>query len=191
MPDKKKIEITSEETMPSVEEAAAEAAAPGVAEEGAAEGLATRVVELEAAVAEARDAHLRAVADLQNYRRRSAEERAQQLQFANEGLVSELLPIIDNFERASVCEVDSEAARNLLRGVCMIQQQLHEVLTRFGVQRLETAGAFFDPALHEALERVETDEVCEGTIVGELEPGYTINGRVVRPAKVKVAVPPR
>ena len=122
--------------------------------------------------------------------RRSAEERAQLLQFANEGIITEIVPILDNFERATGCKVDSDAARSLLKGVCMIQQQLRDLLTRYGVQKLVTDGQFFDPAQHEAIERVESNEVCEGTIVGEVEPGYALNGRVLRPAKVRVAVQP-
>ncbi|MCE5239942.1 nucleotide exchange factor GrpE [bacterium] len=145
---------------------------------------------LEAELAEVREAHLRAVADLQNFRRRSAEERAQQLQYANEQLILELLPVLDNFERATGCTVEGDAAENLLRGVCMVQQQFIAALGHFGVARMTTTGQAFDPALHDAVERVETDEVGEGTIVGEALPGYTLSGRVIRPAKVRVAVAP-
>lgn len=190
MPDKKKIKITDEETMPSADEAAVEAEAAGVAEEVVAEGVSGRLAELEDQLAAAKENYLRAVADLQNFRRRSAEERLQQVQFANENLIGELLPILDNFARATGCDVDTDAARNLLRGVCMVEQQLRDVLTRFGAQRIITEDAFFDPALHEAVERVETNDVCEGTIVGEVEPGYTLNGRLLRAAKVRVAVQP-
>lgn len=190
MPDKKRIKITDEETMPSTEEAAVEAEAAGVPEELAAEGLSGRVAQLEDELATAKENYLRAVADLQNFRRRSAEERIQQVQFANETLISDLLPILDNFARATGCDVDTEAARNLLRGVCMVEQQFRDVLARFGAQHIVTEDAFFDPALHEAIERVETNDVCEGTIVGEVEPGYTLNGRLLRAAKVRVAVQP-
>lgn len=190
MPDKKKIEITDEETMPSTEEAAVQAQAAAIPEELAAEGLAGRVAQLEDDLAAAKENHLRAIADLQNFRRRSAEERAQQIQFANEGLIADLLPILDNFARATCCDVDTDAARNLLRGVCMVEQQFRDVLTRFGAERIVTQDQFFDPAVHEAVERVETNDVCEGTIVGEIEPGYTLNGRLLRAAKVRVAVQP-
>ena len=101
------------------------------------------------------------------------------------------MPLLDNFERATGCEVDGEAAQGLLRGVCMILQQLRDLLGRFGVERIEAANQFFDPALHDAIERVETNEVCEGTIVAEVLPGYKLNERVIRPARVKVAVEPR
>ena len=190
MSDKKRTDIFDEDSVPSTEEAAAQAQASGVPEEVAAEGLSGRLAALEAELGAAREAHLRSVADLQNFRRRVNEERALQLQFANEGLISEILPVLDNFERASGCEVDTDAARNLLRGVCMVEQQFRDILTRFGVQRIVTTDSFFDPAQHEAVERVETNEVCEGTVVGEVEPGYALNGRVIRVAKVKVAVPP-
>lgn len=183
------IEDNDAEPVASVEAAAAEGEHAGVPEETAGDML-TVIAELEAELAETRENHLRAVADLQNYRRRSQEERAQQLQWANEALVADLLPILDNFERATGCEVDSEAARSLLKGVCMVEQQLRGLLGRYGVQRIITDGQFFDPALHEAVAREETNDVCEGTIVGELEPGYSLNGRVVRAAKVKVAVQP-
>ncbi|MEI6500047.1 MAG: nucleotide exchange factor GrpE [Armatimonadota bacterium] len=188
MSDKKRIDIFDEDSTPSTEGAAAQAA--DVPVEGAAEDLSERLAALEAELAAAREAHLRSVADLQNFRRRVNEERAVQLQFANEGLISEVLPVLDNFERATGCEVDTDAARNLLRGVCMVEQQFRDILTRFGVQRIVTLGQFFDPAQHEAVERVVTEEVCEGTIVGEVEPGYALNGRVIRPARVKVAVAP-
>ena len=180
------------DSVPSAEAAAAEGQAAGVREELASENDAEHLLsQLEAELAETRESHLRAVADLQNFRRRSAEERAQQMQFANEAIITELLPLLDNFERATGCEVEGEAAQSLLRGVCMVQQQFRDVLARFGAVRMETAGRFFDPALHDAIERVETNEVCEGTIVAEVVPGYTLNGRVIRPARVKVAVEPR
>lgn len=186
----KRIPIEDEEAV-TVEAATAEAAGAGVAEEVAAEGgLVQKVADLEAALAESKEATLRAIADLHNYRRRTNEERVQQMQFANEGLVAELLPIIDNFGLAINCNVTGDEAQNVLRGVCMIQQQLLDLLARFGVEPIKTEDEFFDPAKHEAVERVETNDVCEGTIVGEVLAGYVLNGRVVRPAKVKVAVQP-
>jgi len=169
------------------DDGAAAAGAESAGADSTAEGL---LADLEAELAEAKEAHLRAVADLQNFRRRSSEERTQQMQFANEQLVLEILPVLDNFERATGCEVDGDAAQNLLRGVCMVQQQLADVLVRFGVERVATEGQQFDPARHEAVERVETREVAEGTIVGEVLPGYALHGRVIRAAKVRVAAPP-
>lgn len=99
--------------------------------------------------------------------------------------------MLDNFERALACEVSDEGARNVLKGVLMIEQQMRDVLRRNGVEKLPTVGLPFDPATHEALARVETVEVEEGTVVAELEPGYALNGRVVRAAKVSVAVAPQ
>lgn len=177
----KNIDLFDDDSMPATET---------TPQSGAGEGIAGVLAELEGELRKAREDHLRAVADLQNFRRRTNEERVTQLQFANEGLVTEILPVLDNFERATGCEIESEAGRSLLRGICMVEQQLRDVLTRFGVERIATVGEFFDPAQHDAVERVLTNEVCEGTIVGEVEPGYSLNGRLVRPAKVKVAVQP-
>jgi molecular chaperone GrpE len=149
-----------------------------------------RLLELEQQLVAKHEDYLRAVADLQNFRRRSAEERAQQLQYANEQLIAELLPVLDNFDRATGCKVEGEAAQSLHRGICMVRDQLYDVLTRFGVAPIPAQGAMFDPAFHEAVERVVDGSVSEGTIVEEVLPGYTLNGRVIRPAKVKVAVEP-
>jgi molecular chaperone GrpE len=188
----RRIPISDDTQNPSTEAAAPEGERVGIPAEAAGESQAEALLgALETELAEVREAHLRAVADLQNFRRRSAEERAQQMQFANEQLLLELLPLMDNFERATGCEVQGDAAQNLLRGVCMVQQQFMAVLMRFGVQRLKTEGESFDPGKHDAVERVETSEAGEGTIVGEVLPGYMLNGRVIRPAKVRVAAQPR
>ena len=138
---------------------------------------------------EEHDRHLRAVAELHNYRRRVAQERAQQLQFANEQLLASLLPVLDHFEMAlDHAEADSKAFQ---QGVAMILQQMRDVTGSFGLEVIPTEGQFFDPERHEALMRVETDELCEGMIVGEVRRGYALNGRVLRAAQVKVAAPPR
>lgn len=185
----KRIPVTDGDEMPSVEAAMVEGEDEGVAEELATPAV--RFAELEAQLAEAREAHLRAVADLQNFRRRAMEERAQQLQYANEGLITEMLPLLDSMELATGCEVEGEGAQSLLRGVCMIQQQFRDLLARYGVERIATTEQFFDSARHEAVEREETNDVCEGTILAEVQPGYVLNGRLLRAAKVKVAVQPR
>ena len=138
---------------------------------------------------EEHDRHLRAVAELHNYRRRVAQERAQQLQFANEQLLSALLPVLDHFEMAlEHSEADPKAFQ---QGVAMILQQLRDVTSSHGLEAVPTAGQLFDPERHEALMRIETDELCEGMIVGEVRKGYILNGRIVRAAQVKVAVPPK
>lgn len=168
-------------------DAAGEVAPPEAEGEASTE---QRLLELEQQLVTKHEDYLRAVADLQNFRRRSAEERAQHLQYANEQLIAELLPVLDNFDRATGCTVEGEAAQSLYRGICMVRDQFYEVLTRFGVAPIPAQGAMFDPSLHEAVERVVDGTVCEGTIVEEVLPGYTLNGRVVRAAKVKVAVEP-
>ena len=91
---------------------------------------------------------------------------------------------------AALFEIEGAAAQNLYRGVCMIRDQLFQVLVSFGVEVIPAVGERFDPAWHEAIEAVETTETPEGTIVAEALPGYRLKGRVLRPSKVKVAVEP-
>jgi molecular chaperone GrpE len=180
---RKRIEIDDAEEF----EAQAMAAETSATEALSAEEL---LGELERKLAEERENTLRAVADLQNFRRRAAEERQQQLQFAHEQVLVEILPVLDNFDRATECLVEGEAAQNLYRGVCMIRDQLFQVLVSFGVEVIPAVGECFDPAWHEAIEAVETTEQPEGTIVAEALPGYRLKGRILRPSKVKVAVEP-
>jgi molecular chaperone GrpE len=166
---------------------AGEPAARGEAgEEGEGSGD-EQLQQLTEQLTESREAHLRAVADLQNFRRRSLDEREQLIQLANENLISDLLPVLDNFERAIECPVEGEAALGLLKGVCMTQQQLQGVLESYGLQRVATVGEQFDPACHEAVARVDNSEQPEGTIVGEVMPGYLLKGRLLRAAQVQVA----
>ena len=137
---------------------------------------------------EEHDRHLRAVAELHNYRRRITQERAQQLQFANDQLLTALLPVIDHFEMAvQHAETDPEAFR---QGVVMILQQMRDVTASFGLEPIPTVGEYFDPDRHEAVMGVPTSEICEGMVVEEVRRGYALSGRVLRAAQVKVAVPP-
>ncbi len=130
--------------------------------------------------------YLRLQADFDNYRKRSLKERTDFIKFANEGLILELLGILDNFERG-IRSADQKKDYELLhQGVDMISRQLHSLLREKGLQRIEAAGEKFDPHLHDALEAVESDAE-EGTIIEELQPGYILNGRILRHAKVKVS----
>ena len=136
---------------------------------------------------EEHDRHLRVVAELHNYKRRVNQERIQQSQFANEQILGSLLPVLDHFQMAlDHAESDPKAFQ---QGVAMILQQMRDVTGSFGLEVIPTLGQFFDPEKHEALMRVETDELCEGMIVDELRKGYMLNGRVLRAAQVRVAVP--
>jgi len=146
--------------------------------------------DLERKCAYAEDQHLRVAAELQNYKRRVQQEKEQLVRYANEGLITELIPIVDNFERALEVPVDSAGAECLMAGVRMVYGQLLRVFAGHGVQRIECLGADFDPHRHEAVEREETVALPPDVITAELAKGYTLNGRVIRPAKVRVTAQP-
>jgi molecular chaperone GrpE len=137
--------------------------------------------------AELQDRLLRACADFDNARRRAERERSEYLQFAATDLVKGLLPILDDFERALKVETTD---RNYAKGVELIYQRLSEALKKTGLEPIETAGRQFDPNLHQAVERVQTDEVADQAILGEFQRGYNFKGKLLRPAMVRVAVKP-
>ena len=137
------------------------------------------------------DQHLRAVAELQNLRKRAARERAELLQYANERLLRQLLEVLDNFELAMAAVREAREPGAVAQGVQMILEQLRGLVADFGVTPLETVGAQFDPHWHEAVERIETPDAPEGRIIAEVKKGYRLHDRLLRPARVKVAVAPR
>ena len=126
-------------------------------------------------------------AEFENARRRFERERFEYLQFAAMDLVKEILPVLDDFERALKVET---ADRDYAKGVELIYQRLYEALKKLGLEPLETEGRTFDPNLHQAVERVSTDEAEDQTILGEFQRGYNFKGRLLRPAMVRVAVKP-
>ncbi len=137
--------------------------------------------------AELQDLLLRTRAEYENARRRAERERSEYLQFAATDLVRELLPVLDDFERALKVET---ADANYAKGVELIYQRLFENLKKIGLEPIDTAGKTFDPNHHQAVERVETDEAEDQTILGEFQRGYTFKGKLLRPAMVRVAVNP-
>lgn len=147
----------------------------------------------EVKVAEWRDRYLRLAADFDNFRKRQMKERTEILMTANEGLVVELLPVLDNMERAITalpkeCGADSNF-ESIRKGVELTLRLFQAVLVKYGVERMTVVGTKFDPFKHEALAQEESADVNEDTVVEEIESGYLLNGKVVRPAKVKVAKP--
>ena len=143
--------------------------------------------QLAAEKAELQDRLLRARAEFDNARRRAERERSEFLQFAAMDLVRELLPVLDDFERALKVE---DARPEYAKGVELIYQRLYETLKKMGLEPIETDGQQFDPNLHQAVQRVETDEAEDQTILGEFQRGYNFKGKLLRPAMVKVAVKP-
>jgi molecular chaperone GrpE len=128
---------------------------------------------------------LRARAEFDNARRRGERERSEYLQFAALDLVRDVLPVLDDFERALKVEtVDSSYAK----GVELIYQRLYECLKKIGLEPIESAGKKFDPNLHQAVDRVETEDAEDQTILDEYQRGYNFKGRLLRPAMVRVAV---
>lgn len=134
------------------------------------------------------DRLLRLQADFDNTRKRIEKEKQDFVRFANEGIIVELLNILDDLERAvDLAESKHEDLPAFLKGVEMILAHLYEMLKEYGVRPIDAEGKLFDPHLHEALMQVENKDVPEHTIVEELQKGYLLNDRVIRTAKVKVS----
>ncbi len=130
---------------------------------------------------------IRLQAEVQNTKKRLDKEKQGFLKFANQELISRLLPIIDNFDRAMSSVKHTKETDGVLQGIMLVQKELHEVLKNYGVEVVKGAGEKFDPHLHEAVGVVESDEYPDDTVVEELQKGYTMNGRLIRPSKVKVS----
>jgi molecular chaperone GrpE len=163
----------------------------------AARELEARVAALEAELAaareEARQNHerwLRERADLENLKKRAVRERAEAIRFANESVLRDLLPVMDNLERAVEHARGGGDGQPLVEGVALVLKSLRDVLERHGVTRIEAKGAPFDPAHHEAMAHVESAEHEPNSVVDEHQPGYRLNDRLLRPALVSVAKPP-
>jgi len=134
------------------------------------------------------DKMLRNQADLENTRKRLDREKQEFVRFANEGLIFDLLNVLDDLERTvDLAESSKEDISAFLKGVEMILAHLYEMLKNHGVKPIEAEGKIFDPNFHEALMQVENKELPEHTIIEVLQKGYLIHGRVLRTAKVKVS----
>jgi molecular chaperone GrpE len=154
------------------------------------ERLKSELEEQQKKTAEEHDQYLRALADFNNFRRRHQDEYKQAVQFAAQELILKLLPVLDNFERALQSAEQTQNFEGLIGGVKLTLRQLRDILEREGVKPIKALGEQFDPMMHEAVMRVESDEYPENTVVEELQPGYTHHGRVIRPSAVKVAMSP-
>lgn len=125
-------------------------------------------------------------ADFDNFRRRTNQEKEQLSGFVKGNVLADLLPVLDNFERAVQSPAEGDA-KTFLNGFVMIHQNLMATLQKHGLAPIEAVGQPFDPNLHQAIMRVETDEYPEDTVVEVLQTGYTVDGRCIRPAMVKVS----
>jgi molecular chaperone GrpE len=151
-----------------------------------------------AELATAKDQLLRERAELENFKRRMQREKSEALRYASEHLLRDILPVLDNLERAIDAATAAEtggvdpatqASRMdaLVTGIKMVLHQFMETLGRFGVSRVSSTGEAFDPSHHEAVAHVETDEQPAGAVVDEHAPGYRLHERLLRPAQVTVA----
>jgi molecular chaperone GrpE len=125
---------------------------------------------------------------MDNIRRRHRQEQADRLQYANAELIAKLLPVLDNFHRAlDHAEGPEGSAEQLRNGLLMVVKQFEDILESEGVRAIEAEGKFFDPNLHQAVIAEPSEDHEEGQIVAELQRGYTLHDRVLRPSLVKVA----
>jgi molecular chaperone GrpE len=156
-----------------------EAAALGAAEEK----LRSAQKDLE----DLKDRYLRKLAEFENHKKRSERERLEYFKIALAGFVHDFLPVLDNFERALEHARPEDLGSDFGQGIVIIRKQLGELWKRYGLIPIDTSGAF-DPNLHEAVATEETDTAAPNTILAELQKGYFLNDRLIRPSFVKVAV---
>lgn len=197
---KKKDEQKMQEMKQEIDEAeaAAEDAAEGSEEEPAdeaasqedtaaqeeIEALKSQVEKLTADLQEKKDRLLRLQADFENFRRRSAKEREEISSVVTQNFCKDMLPLLDNFERAMAAETKDAVA--FQKGVEMIFTQFQEVLKKNGLEHIEVEGKKFDPNFHQAVMRVEDPDKEDDTVAQELQKGYMVKGRVIRPSMVQV-----
>jgi molecular chaperone GrpE len=132
---------------------------------------------------------LRRQADFDNYRKRVEKERAEDSRRSTARVIEGLIPVVDSFEQALASHREPEYA-NYRKGFELIHKQLIDNIAKLGAERIDPIGMTFDPHLHQALDRTETTDKDEGTILQVFQPGYVFHGRVLRPAMVRVAVHP-
>lgn len=150
----------------------------------------TRLESVEQEAKEAHDRFLRVSAEFENYKKRSAREMDEFRKFANESLIREMLTVVDNLERAlNSSNNDNQANSHIAEGVDMTLKEILKVFEKFNVKPIEALGKPFDPNFHQAAMREETNERPENTVLNELEKGYMIHDRLLRPAMVVVSMP--
>jgi molecular chaperone GrpE len=184
----------SEERKKFVEENAADESAAQASQEDNSNPQETEIAalkqQLEAKESEAKqnyDRLLRQMAELDNFKKRTARERDEAIRFANEAVIKDLLPVVDNLERAVAHASGGDNGRPLVEGVEMVLRQFLDVLTKHGAAPILAIGQPFDPSKHEAMAQVERDDHEPNSVVEELQKGYTFRDRLLRPALVSVA----
>ena len=133
-----------------------------------------------------KNAYYKTFADMENLKKRLQREHENQVKYAMQTFIEELLPVIDNFERSLNVETDSDEVKNYMKGMEMIHKQLMAILEKNGVEVIEAKGKPFDPNLHQAVMTEHVDDQEDGIVLEELQKGYTLKGRVIRATLVKV-----
>lgn len=166
------------------------AAQPAAAAEPEVPSPQQRISELETQVQQAQDRALRAAAELENFRKRMQREMAEERRYAIVPLVHDLLPVLDNLERAIAAAQTAEGSAALREGVRLVVTQLENVLQKYDCVRIPTVGAAFDPHLHQAVGQEPSEQYPAGTITRAVQAGYKLYDRVIRPAQVFVSTGP-
>ena len=131
------------------------------------------------------DKYLRAVADLDNYKKRVIREKADIIKYGKKDVIKDILPFVDSLDRA-LAHADNSDVQAFKEGIKLIQEQLLSCLKKHGVEKIDSVGLDFDPNFHEAMMQVESEEHAENKVVNEVQKGYLLNGRLLRPSKVCV-----
>ncbi len=150
--------------------------------------LSARAESLEIELKEVKDKFMRTLADMENMRRRHERERGDLLKYASEKLLNDLLPVLDSFEKAVLSSATSES-HPVVEGVKMVHKQFLQILDNHGLKQVNAVGQAFDPNIHQAIQRIESEEAAHEVVKDEYQKGYTLNGRLVRPSMVSVCVP--
>jgi molecular chaperone GrpE len=159
--------------------AADDPAAPAIPDDGGPAGIAT----------EPDERYLRLAADFENFRRRKNQELLDRSRYASEDAARALLPVLDNLRRAVTHAAEAGAEATLVSGLELVVREFETALEKLGVEPIEAVGTPFDPALHEGIAGVESDAVDVDTVIDEVQRGYRLHDRVLRPSLVRVAHP--
>ncbi|MBN2226562.1 MAG: nucleotide exchange factor GrpE [candidate division Zixibacteria bacterium] len=154
------------------------------------EKTAAEIAELKEKLNAAEDKYLRLAAEFDNFRKRTARQYDEMVKAANQNLISDLLEVVDNFQRALEVESTGSDGDSLRKGIELVYQSLFGILEKQGLAPIEAIGKEFDPNVHEAMMQTPSEEYAEGIVARELTKGYTLNGKVVRHSRVAVSTGP-